>query len=365
MSLVARLAELVSFDTQNPTGDERPLVALLARQLQGLGAAAVETAEVEGHAYVFARFGDDPPRVLVNAHVDTVPASPGYGAPPHRLVERGQRLVGLGAADTKGSIAAVMEALARCQAAGTRPRGVALLLSGDEERRSTCMRRFLTDRRLVAGLERAVVCEPTGCTAGWRHRGIAAAEARVTSPGGHSSRADEVAGAVAVLARAAVAADDLGRRYRDVGPAGYQGICLNVAALEGGGPFNVIPSRATLRLSLRPAPGADVAALLAEAEAVVRAAAAPVEVDWSVMTARTSFQTRDLESFVPLLGERVRRPVDLAFWTEAALLGEAGIDAVVFGPGHIEQAHAADEHVERAELETALETFIHLFESTG
>jgi acetylornithine deacetylase len=61
----------------------------------------------------------------------------------------------------------------------------------------------------------------------------------------------------------------------------------------------------------------------------------------------------------------VRRPVDLAFWTEAALLGEAGIDAVVFGPGHIEQAHAADEHVERAELETALETFIHLFESTG
>ena len=34
-------------------------------------------------------------------------------------------------------------------------------------------------------------------------------------------------------------------------------------------------------------------------------------------------------------------------------LSERGIDAVVFGPGAIEQAHAADEYVEIAELETA------------
>jgi acetylornithine deacetylase len=45
------------------------------------------------------------------------------------------------------------------------------------------------------------------------------------------------------------------------------------------------------------------------------------------------------------------------FWTEAALLAEAGIDAVVFGPGDIAQAHAADEYVSRADLETALDAF--------
>jgi acetylornithine deacetylase len=50
--------------------------------------------------------------------------------------------------------------------------------------------------------------------------------------------------------------------------------------------------------------------------------------------------------------------VDLQFWTEAALLSEAGIDAVVFGPGSISQAHAPDEHVEVAQLVQAYEAFL-------
>ena len=50
-------------------------------------------------------------------------------------------------------------------------------------------------------------------------------------------------------------------------------------------------------------------------------------------------------------------PVDLAFWTEAALLAAAGIDCVVYGPGDIAQAHAPDEFVPIAELERARDTF--------
>jgi len=164
-------------------------------------------------------------------------------------------------------------------------------------------------------------------------------------------------GPVAVLARAAVALDDLGRRLRGSGPPGYPGICLNVAAIDGGQAFNVIPTQATLRISVRPAPGADVEALLAEAEAVARAAAAPVELEWSVLLCSPSFRTRDIEGFVPIVGERARQPVDLGFWTEAALLSQAGIDAVVLGPGHIEQAHAPDEYVDGAQLEAAVEIF--------
>jgi acetylornithine deacetylase len=65
-----------------------------------------------------------------------------------------------------------------------------------------------------------------------------------------------------------------------------------------------------------------------------------------------SFATRDLAAF-PSLGA----PVDLAFWTEAALLSAAGIDCVVFGPGDIAHAHAPDEHVPIADLEKARATF--------
>jgi acetylornithine deacetylase len=78
-----------------------------------------------------------------------------------------------------------------------------------------------------------------------------------------------------------------------------------------------------------------------------------------VVNANPPFQTRDLGAFEALL-PGARAPVDLSFWTEAALLSEAGIDAVVYGPGRIEQAHAADEYVAVAELEAAHAAFVHM-----
>jgi acetylornithine deacetylase len=355
-----RLAALVGFDTQNPTGNEKPLVDSLAGELRGFGARTVETFEAEGHHAVYARFGDDAPSLLVNAHIDTVPANSGYSSPPLDLVERQGRLHGLGAADTKGAVAAILDALAARSAEGKPPRGVGILLSGDEEKGQSIARAFLASGR-ARGLTRAIVCEPTGGKLGHRHRGIGSAEAVATSAGGHSSRADAVANPVVTLARAAIALDHWGRRMRELGPPGFRGLCLNVAAIDGGVAFNVIPTRATLRMSLRPAPGADVRELLDDAADEARRAAAPQDLEWRVIHASPPFATKNLAAFEPLFGERVRAPVDLAFWTEAALYSAAGIDAVVFGPGHIEQAHAADEYVEVSELEMARSAFLKIF----
>ena len=352
MALVDRLAELVSFDTQNPDGEERPLVHRLAGELAALGARTVDEVAVGEHAYVYARFGEEVPRLLVNAHLDTVPANSGYTSPPHLLVQRGDRLYGLGTADTKGAIAAVLEVLEE-----RRPsRSVGILFSGDEEHGQTCMDAFLTSGAAV-GLERAVVCEPTGCRVGVRHRGIGAAKVSLGGPGGHSSLVDGLVNPVAVLARAAVALDEMGIAHRGKGPAGFPGINLNVAALDGGIAFNVVPTRATLSFSLRPAPGTNIHELFTEAEVRVRAAVAPHVIEWTLVKASLTFATRDLPAFAPLLGQRLQTAVDLGFWTEAATLSKHGIDAVVFGPGEVGQAHAADEFVTVADLETARATF--------
>jgi acetylornithine deacetylase len=353
--LVERLAELISFDTRNPEGDERPLVKRLGGELRALGAASVEEADVGDHAYVYARFGSERPSVLLNAHVDTVPANEGYTSPPHLLVRRGDRLYGLGTSDIKGAIAAILEALA----AGPITRPVGVLFSGDEEHGGSCIRAFL-ESDASRGLERAIVCEPTSCRVGVRHRGIGAAKVTLEAAGGHSSRVDEMVNPIAVLARAAVALDDMGVEYRAKGPPGFQGINLNVAALDGGIAFNVIPTRATLTFSLRQAPGDRVEDLLDEAERRVRAATSPHAIAWSVTIASPSLSQRNIAGFEPLLGARVSDPIDLAYWTEASRLAERGIDAVVFGPGDIAQAHAADEFVEIAQLEAARAAFGHV-----
>jgi acetylornithine deacetylase len=320
----------------------------------------VDLFEAEGHHAVYARFGDEPPALLVNAHLDTVPANAGYTASPLGAVERDGKIFGLGTADTKGAVAAVLAALALRAAEGRPPRGVGVLFSGDEEKGSRCLRAFLASDR-TRGLERAIVCEPTGGRVGHRHRGVGAAEVEATSPGGHSSRADTLPNPVITLARTALALEQWGRHWQELGPPGFRGLCLNVAGIEGGVAFNVVPSRATLRLSLRPAPGADVRAILAEAEGEVRRAAAPQDIEWRNTHANPPFATRDLGAFEPLLGDRVQAPVDLAFWTEAALMSAVGIDAVVFGPGHIEQAHGPDEYVEVAQLEMARDAFLRVF----
>jgi succinyl-diaminopimelate desuccinylase len=51
-------------------------------------------------------------------HVDTVPAAPGWRSDPLRLAREGDRLIGLGAADMKGSIAAALLALRAAVASG-------------------------------------------------------------------------------------------------------------------------------------------------------------------------------------------------------------------------------------------------------
>jgi acetylornithine deacetylase len=91
---------------------------------------------------------------------------------------------------------------------------------------------------------------------------------------------------------------------------------------------------------------------------VVREATAPLAPEWETIAFNPAFETRDISPFVQLMGERAQTTVDLPFGTEAGQFVEKGIDAVVFGPGHIEQAHKANEYVELDELEDAVRMFL-------
>jgi acetylornithine deacetylase len=349
--LVALLSRLIAVPTPNPGGDERRLAELLAAELAARRPDAVEVLEVGDHAAAIARWGT--PRLLLNAHLDTVPPDAGWSADPFAPRVEDGCVVGLGSADTKGAIAAILAAMDRAP-----PRDVMVAFTGDEELGGTVVRHLVEGGHL-AGVERAIVCEPTGCRAGVRHRGVVALEARVTGVGGHSSQADHLPAPVAALARVAVAWHEWGLARRDQGPAGFRGQCLNIAQLEGGVAFNVVPREARLSASLRPPPGADAAALVAELVALAG------EIGVEVPLMNPSFATHSPEAFRALLGEVMDGAIDLGFWTEAAVLSEAGIDAVVFGPGDIGRAHRADERVPVAELERARDLLVAALQAHG
>jgi acetylornithine deacetylase len=346
------LARLVAVPTVNPGGDERRLAELCLAELRRYAPDDTGLDTVGDKAFVWARYGE--PTLGVNVHLDTVPVNAGWTGDPFALREDGGRLYGLGAADTKGAIAAVLTALAE-----ERPRDTLILFSGDEELTGTCVRAFLPR---IGELRRMIVCEPTSCRAGTRHRGIVTLEAHLAGEGGHSSRADIQPAPLAELARVAVAWHAWGAARRDAGPEGFRGMCFNVAKLDGGVAFNVIPDAGMLTVSFRPPPGADAPALVAELTDLARRTVAGVDITVRLLNA--PFATRDVAGFRALLGAAAEAPVDLGFWTEAAIWSAAGVDAVVFGPGDIAQAHAPDEWVPAADLARAAATFKAAFRST-
>jgi acetylornithine deacetylase len=359
--VVELLCELIRIPTHHAAraedaGDELALCRAIAPRLAAAGAhevVVVPCPRASGHpgGYVFARWGT--PRTLVNAHVDTVPANRGWTGDPWTPEVKDGRVIGLGSADTKGAIAAAVIALGQ-----TRPRDLGLLFSGDEEHGTAAVTAFLASDH-ARGVARAVVCEPTARRAGDAHRGVLAYRASVRGQGGHSSRADHLPAPIATLARLAVALDDYGRARRTDGPPTMPGLCFNLAGLDGGVAFNVIPTAATLSFSLRPAPGFDRAgweqALAAMAAAIDPAIAITCEVD------HAPFGGADDRGLDALLAPHVVATGGLDFWTEAALYQAAGIAARVVGPGEIACAHAADEAVAIADLDWAVELFADLY----
>jgi acetylornithine deacetylase len=355
MSAVADLlAELVRFPTQQGNaqrgpGDERALCEHLAPMLRARGAddVVVETSpRTDGSpgAYVFARWGT--PRRVINAHVDTVPANTGWSREPWDAhIDKG-KLYGLGSADTKGAIAATLVALE-----GQKPRDVGVLFSGDEEAGSRIMEAFLASEH-ARPIEEVIVCEPTARIAGTAHRGIFGQTATLVGPGGHSSRADFEKKPIALLARLAVALDELGMRRRDSGPEGMKGLCMNIAGLAGGVAFNVIPARGDLTYSIRPYPGFDRGAW--DREVVALAHAIDEAITFTDTIENVPFACEDLRDLVKPFAQRVGV---LDFWTEAAMWARAGKKAIVIGPGDIAQAHSADEWVTLEDLDWAVDLF--------
>ncbi|MGJ8559992.1 MAG: M20 family metallopeptidase [Litorimonas sp.] len=341
------LRKLVAFDTRNGSGNEIACVDWLADALRthAPDRLIVETvARSRGKtdsAFVFASWGQ--PKTVLNVHVDTVPSGEGWTADPLTLVERDGRGYGLGTADIKGAAAAILAGLD-----DVTPQDVAILFSGDEEHGSEVMPAVI-DRGYLSGIERAVVCEPTSCRVGRAHRGMLALSATFRGPGGHSSLSDTIEAPLLKAARFAAELGDYKEANRAFGDNPFTGLCVNIGELKSDGAYNVIPTTASAWVSMRPPPGDNVDARERDLVAMAHAASADVETD--TIVAFAPFASRDIAAFMPVFtSEDI---VDLPYWTEASMMSGTGLNAIVYGPGNLDQAHRPDEYVEIDQLHAA------------
>ena len=342
--VLRHLESLVAFDTRNPprrigTGG---IFEYIREQLPGFrcevtdhGDGAVSLLAVRGH-----------PRRVFNVHLDTVPGSPGWSADPFALRVAGERAIGLGACDIKGAAAGLLAAAAATSG------DAAFLFSSDEEANDArCIAGFLaTDH----GFEEAIVAEPTGCEAVLAHRGIGSVLLRFRGEAGHASAAAALEASAlhqAVRWGAGALALVEAESHRRFG--GLTGLRFNIGRIEGGIKANVVAPEAELRFGFRPLPSHDIDELharfascgtVAHYEETFRGPPLPAG-DVAAAEERR-LAARDLADE---LGLPIGNAVD--FWTEASLFSRAGMTALVYGPGDIAQAHAADEWVSLEQLQ--------------
>ncbi|MEA3014800.1 MAG: glutamate carboxypeptidase [Sphingomonadales bacterium] len=205
-----------------------------------------------------------PVQLLFTGHMDTV-----FGA-DHDFQKVFWRepgvLGGPGVADMKSGIAVLLAALRAVEAAAPSGFGYEVVINSDEEVGSPGSAALIA--RAAPGKQAALTYEPSalpdGTLAGARP-GSGNFSISIEGRSAHAGRNPEE-GRNAVLAAA-----DLALRLAE---AKNDGLSVNPAKIDGGGPNNVVPDKAVLRVNMRPrTPALQAAAQAALDEAVAAVAA--------------------------------------------------------------------------------------------
>jgi len=133
--LVSLLQALIRARSENPPGDERAPAAIVQHQLRDLGADVRVVEAAPGRISVIGEFRGSRPSaaLLADAHLDTVPAGPGWSVDPFAGELREGTIYGRGAIDHKSPIAALLYAAAALKQSDRLPSRLVLVFDADEE----------------------------------------------------------------------------------------------------------------------------------------------------------------------------------------------------------------------------------------
>jgi len=318
------LAErLMTYDTSTSDG-LRAAVGFVKGWLEARE-IPVTGREFGGLPVVLADVGpQDGPRVILHGHVDVVPGHDDQFVP--RI--EGDRLIGRGAYDMKGALAAMMCAVH--DVAGNGLVNVRFICVPDEE--SDDVEDRCTDALVEEGMRAdfAITGEPTDLHIGVQAKGVLAVRVEVSGFAAHGSTPWEGDNAI-------LKAYDTFRRIETLGFSRessdlFDRPSINIARIVGGDAFNKVPDRCTMDVDIRYLPGQDSGAILADIRALPDVRIVSVFQRSPARVSRSNPYVRALRDAVSnsLEGEALSIGRDGA--SDAISFLEAGVPAVEFGP---------------------------------
>jgi len=375
--VIQTLADLVRINSVNSFYEggpgEREIATFVREFFEHRGIVVWEQEVFPNRPNVIARLPgrDSSRRVILEAHMDTVSVK-GMSIAPFAPRIEGGRLYGRGSCDTKCGLAAMMHAVASLHDEGiTPPCEVWLAAVVDEEFSYRGVVKLCEDLTANA----ALVAEPTGLRAIVAGKGVLRWRIVVRGKAAHSSKPHLGVNAIVHAARIVLAIEEDSARFAaNVHPLLGQAT-VNVGIIEGGVQVNFVPDACAIEIDRRLLPGESGPAVLAHYQSLLdtlktqhptfdAVMEAPRILDEALETAADSAPARLASAVLVEMGLD-GTPGGVPFGSDASKLSRTGIPSLIVGPGSIDQAHAAVEFVEVAEVERAVtfyREFIRRFE---
>jgi succinyl-diaminopimelate desuccinylase len=283
----------------------------------------------------------DAPCVVLHGHLDVVPGRPEQFEP--RVDD--EKLIGRGAYDMKGALAAMMCALKDVER--QERVDVRLVVVPDEESEELDERSTDDVVRRGLGGDFAITGEPTNLHIGVEAKGVVVMRIEVHGRAAHSSTPwlgdNAVLKAIDVFR--AIESLPFSRESSEM----FDRPSINLGRIHGGDALNKVPDECTMAVDVRYLPGQDPAEILAQVGEIPSIEVTRTFIWPPVSVARTDPYVRALRDAVArsIQGEALSVGRDGA--SDAAAFLGAGIPAVEFGPagaGH----HGPDEWVSLSSL---------------
>ncbi|WP_439570288.1 M20 family metallopeptidase [Roseovarius mucosus] len=357
------LARLVTFDTQNPPGNELEAARFVTAELADMGCRADLVEYAPGRANAIGVFENGPgPVFAFNTHYDVVPVGDGWTTDPLTLTRRGDRLYGRGACDAKGSMAAMLEAMRMLIADRAGWSGTLIgAFVADEEIGSDGARHFAASGQHI---DFCVIGEPTECTTYIAHKGSIRPVVRVGGVSAHSGMPDLGVNAITRSVPLLAAVVDMHEQVRQIQHPLVGCAALSVVHASGGKAFNVVPDRFDLVLDRRMVPGEQENAVLEDLHAMVANAARAAGTEMAIVDLKpTTGGPSETPANHPIViaaqAACLRhngRPTPLGGFQggcDLVHLSRMGASGVVLGPGSLDLAHKPNEYVPVEDLTRA------------
>ncbi len=295
-------------------------------------------------------------RLLLAPHMDTVVASKQQLQPHCQL----GRIHGRGACDTKGSIAAMLDALIALIQSENRPRQTEIQLAClvDEEHGQLGSRAFAARAK---PFDLGIIGEPTSNKVVTAHKGVMWFELCTRGKAAHGSRPSLGRNAIALMATAVHYLEGEYRSCLEDSKHPLLGVpTINAGSIAGGQQPNIVPEHCSLWADRRTLPGETYRAIAKEVIKGLGALGVRAQLNYRQDAECPALETDPSHPWVQTLMRQRRQPLPIGvdYFCDAAVIAAAGTPCVVMGPGSIDQAHTADEWIRIDSLEQGRQAFL-------